>query len=238
MTAAVVLAAGPGSRLGDLGARMPKTMVPVAGRPYLEHLAGRLLGAGIRPVVVAIHHHARTILDHFDRRPMPGLRFVRTEQRGTCADLVQCLDALPDTPFLVWNGDTIVDLDLPDLLASARLGAGCGTIVLTRRAGVPNPDAWFVGADGVVLATLEAPGTPAPTTFAWRGSSSGVLLLTKALLQPYCVGEVPDLYAAVLPALIEQRLLLAYDNGLRYFLDFGTPTAMAQIDHEQVAGWA
>ncbi|WP_370651781.1 NTP transferase domain-containing protein [Frankia sp. Cj3] len=43
MTGAIVLAAGPGTRLGDLGARMPKTMLPVAGRPYLEHLVCRLL---------------------------------------------------------------------------------------------------------------------------------------------------------------------------------------------------
>lgn len=239
MTAAVVLAAGPGTRLGDLGARMPKAMIPIAGRPYLEHLAGRLLGAGLHPVVVAVHHHADTILDHFAGCDFSAaLRFVHTDQRGTGADLMRCLDVLPDTPFIVWNGDTILDLDLPGLLAYAQQNAGSGVIVLTRRADAPNHNAWYVDADGTVLATLEAaPTPPPPAVYAWRGSSTGVLRLTRSLLAAYRSGEAPDLYTAILPPLTARRQLTAYDNGNRYFLDFGTPQALARVDHDQVARW-
>jgi mannose-1-phosphate guanylyltransferase len=112
--AAVVLAAGPGTRLGGLGARMPKAMIEVAGRPYLEHLAGRLLDAGLRPVVIAVHHHDEMIRAHFgaDRR-WADLVFVRTRQQGTGADLLGCLQHVPAEVFLVWNGDTVVDLTWP-----------------------------------------------------------------------------------------------------------------------------
>lgn len=239
MTAAVVLAAGSGTRLGDLGARLPKTMIPVAGRPYLEHLAARLLRAGLRPIVVAVHHHAATIFDRFaSHRFSADLRFVHTDQRGTGADLMRCLDALPDTAFIVWNGDTIVDLDLPALLAHSRQNAGSGVIVLTQRPDAPNHNAWYVGADGTVLATMEAaPTPPPPAVYAWRGSSTGVLLLTKSLLAAYRSGEAPDLYTAILPSLIARRQVTAYDNGNRYFLDFGTPQDLARLDHDQVAGW-
>jgi NDP-sugar pyrophosphorylase family protein len=82
------------------------------------------------------------------------------------------------------------------------------------------------------------PPPPAPAVYAWRGSSTGVLLLTKSLLAPYRCADAPDLYAAILPAIIAQRRLRAYDNGDRYFLDFGTPQALAQLDHTQVADWA
>jgi len=79
-TAAVILASGPGTRLGELGGRMPKTMIPVAGRPYLERLATRFLDAGLRPVVVAVHHLADMIRDHFADEPRwADLRFVFTE---------------------------------------------------------------------------------------------------------------------------------------------------------------
>jgi mannose-1-phosphate guanylyltransferase len=239
MTAAVVLAAGPGTRLGDIGARMPKTMIPVAGRPYLEHLAGRLLRAGLRPVVVAVHHHADTILDHFaGHASAAALRFVHTDQRGTGADLMQCLDAIPDAAFIVWNGDTIVDLDLPHLLVYGERHPGSGIIVLSQRPDAPNRNAWYVDTDGTVLATLEAaPAPPPPAGYAWRGSSAGVLLLTKSLLDSYRSREAPDLYATILPSLIGRRQLSAYDNGDRYFLDFGTPQALARLDHDQVAGW-
>lgn len=239
MTGAVVLAAGPGSRLGELGTRMPKAMIPVAGRPYLEHLVGRLLGAGLRPVVVAVHHHANMIYDHFSGyRYLHDLRFVYTGQRGTGSDLLECLDELASDVFVVWNGDTIVDLDLLDLLRHGEEVAENGSIVLTRRPGVPNQNAWYVNADGIVLSTLEAvPKPQAPSVYAWRGSSTGVLRLTKPLLAGYQVGRAPDLYTTILPSLIRQGRLRAYDNETRYFLDFGTPQNLTRIDAGQVSSW-
>ena len=238
MIGSVVLAAGPGTRLGELGARMPKAMIPVAGRPYLEHLAGRLLRAGLRPVVVAVHHHADMIRDHFRSRPAyDDLLFVQTSQGGTGSDLMECLTALPTATFVVWNGDTVVDLDVPDLLMCGGQAAGCGAIVLTRRPDAPNHGAWYVDPDGTVLATLEqAPRPVPPISYSWRGSSTGVLLLTKPLLDAYRP-DTPDLYAHVLPLLIRHERLVAYDNGTRYFIDFGTPHALATLDHRQVTGW-
>ena len=239
MTAAVILAAGPGTRLGALGARMPKTMIPIAGRPFLDHLTGWLLLTGLRPVVVGVHHHAEMILDYFARHASAtDLRFARTDQRGTGADLIRCLDAVPDVTFVVWNGDTIVDLDLADVLAHSQQRPDHGVIVLTRRSDAPNHNAWYVDTDGTVLATLEAAPTPAPPArYAWRGSSTGVLLLSRLLLAPYRPQDAPELYAAILPALIATRRLNGYDNAARYFLDFGTPRALARLDHDQVARW-
>lgn len=239
MIGAIVLAAGPGSRLNELGARMPKAMIPVDGRPYLEHLVGRLLGARLCPVIVAVHHHADMILAHFNGHPYgQNLRFVHTKQRGTGADLLTCLDVLPTPTFIVWNGDTIVDLDLPALLRRGERATGSAVIVLTRRGGVPNEGAWYVDAGGTVLASREAIPAPAtPPDYAWRGSSTGVLLLRRSLLATYRPADAPDLYTTILPSLIARRRMRAFDNGTRYFLDFGTPQGLAQIDHTQVAGW-
>ena len=240
MIGAVVLAGGAGTRLGDLGARMPKTMIPVAGRPYLEHLANQLLGAGLRPVVVAVHHHAEMIREHFSGDlSRADLLFVHTNQRGTGSDLLECLDTVPTDAFIVWNGDTIVELDVPDLLSQGERAAGSAVIVLTRRPDAPNNGAWYVDSESTVIASLEAVPKPAvPVNYAWRGSSTGVLLLTKSLLAAYQAGQAPDLYSSILPSFISRRSLKAYDNGLRYFLDFGTPQALARIDHNQVASWA
>ncbi|HEX5495872.1 MAG TPA: NTP transferase domain-containing protein [Mycobacteriales bacterium] len=240
MTGAVVLAAGPGTRLKDLGARMPKTMIPVAGRPYLEHLVGRLLGARLCPVAVAVHHHADMIRAHFNGHPYEqNLLFVHTGQRGTGADLMSCLDVLPTPTFIVWNGDTVVDLDLPDLFRCGEQATGSAVIALTRRGGVPNQGAWYVDAGGTVLATREAvPAHPEPSSYVWRGSSTGVLLLRRSLLAAYHPDGAPDLFTTILPALIARRRLKAFDNGTRYFLDFGTSQALAQLDHTRVAGWA
>jgi NDP-sugar pyrophosphorylase family protein len=211
---------------------MPKTMLPLAGRPYLEHLAMRLLDAGLRPVVVAVHHLAEMIHGHFADQPRwADLIFVTTKQAGTGADLLDCLPQVPTDAFVVWNGDTVVDLDAAALLAFAGQDPDRGVIVLTRRTDVPNQGAFYVADDGIVLASLEANPAPAiPSRFAWRGSSTGVLLLTKPLLARFAASSPPSsLEQTALPCLISTRHLRAFDNGRRYFLDFGTPQGLAQL---------
>jgi NDP-sugar pyrophosphorylase family protein len=234
--ASVILAAGPGSRLGELGARMPKAMIHVGGRPNLERLAAQHLDAGLRPVVVAVHHLAGMIRDYFGHETRwADVRFVLTGQRGTGADLLECLRHVTADSFVVCNGDTVVDLDLTSLLAFAVEDRDRGVIVLSRRAGVPNEGAFFVSGDGVVLASLEAvPRQPIPEMFAWRGSSTGMLVLRKSLLAEFCATAPLSLEATVVPTLVAGEHLRAFDNGTRYFLDFGTPDGLEQLNRDPI----
>jgi NDP-sugar pyrophosphorylase family protein len=190
---------------------------------------------GLRPVVFAVHHHASTIYDHFGSDPRwSAVRPVFTSQRGTGTDLLECLEEVPDEPFVVWNGDTIVDLDLRALLAFAEDAPGQAVVVLTRRSGVPNEGAFYVGADRSVLASREAaPPHAMPTTFAWRGSSSGVLVFRKSLLASFNSAMQLSLERDVLPSLVLNRRLCAFDNGMRYVLDFGTREGLAQLRRDE-----
>lgn len=234
MTAAVVLASGPGTRLGALGAQMPKTMLPVAGRPYLEHLVTQLTRYGLAPIVVGVHHHADMITSHFaDRARWPQLEFVPTRQRGTGADLIECLPHIPTEDLLVWNGDTVVDLDFGVLQAIAALDPARAVIVLTRQAGVPNEGAFYVDDHGIVLASTEAaPPADVPATFAWRAASTGVVLLRQALMARFSSDPTASLEQAILPSLIAKGQLRAFDNGTGYFLDFGTPDRLEHLHRD------
>lgn len=236
MTAAVVLAAGPGTRLGPLSNRVPKPMMPVAGRPYLEHLASQLLDAGLRPIIVTVNHLAHVIRDHFaGQERWAEMKLITTRQGGTGADLLDCLNHLSDT-FVVWNGDTIVDLDITALQASAAHDPTSGMIVLTRQLGVPNEAAFYVADDGVVLTSMEAVPTPeAPDVYAWRGASTGVAILRKSLVLPFTQSRPASFEQTILPALISARQIRAFDNGTRYFLDFGTPERLAQLWRDTTA---
>jgi hypothetical protein len=95
---------------------------------------------------------------------------------------------------------------------------------------VPNEGAFYVAGDGTVLTSLEASPSPAaPKAFAWRGSSTGVLLLRKPLLASYSSACHPSLERTVLPSPIAAGQVRAFDNGTRYFLDFGTPASLEQL---------
>ena len=58
---AMVLAAGVGSRLRPLTDQRPKALLEIAGKPILEIVLGRLAAAGVREVVVNVHHHAEQV---------------------------------------------------------------------------------------------------------------------------------------------------------------------------------
>jgi NDP-sugar pyrophosphorylase family protein len=96
---------------------------------------------------------------------------------------------------------------------------------------VPNYGAFYVGNDGVVLASLEAsPPHRAPDLYGWRGSSTGVLILRKELLKTFNSEQPLSLERTVLPQLIRGGMIRGFDNGQRYFLDFGTPMRLASLN--------
>jgi NDP-sugar pyrophosphorylase family protein len=66
---AVVLAAGRGTRMGEITARIPKPMLPVGGRPMLEHVLERLAAAGAREFLLVVGYRREIVERHFAHGP-------------------------------------------------------------------------------------------------------------------------------------------------------------------------
>jgi dTDP-glucose pyrophosphorylase/CBS domain-containing protein len=114
---AVVMAGGFGTRLRPLTEDVPKPMLPVGGRPLMEHIIQGLREAGITQVNVATHYKPEVITDHFgDGRDFGvDIRYV-TEDRplGTAGALG--LLKTPEQPLLVINGDILTRVDFKAML--------------------------------------------------------------------------------------------------------------------------
>lgn len=106
---AMVLAAGLGVRMRPLTDRMPKPLVPVAGRPLLDHVLDRLAEAGVTDAVVNVHYLPDQIIDHVATRQRP--RVTISDERdvvlGTGGAVVKALPLLGDAPFYHLNADTM-----------------------------------------------------------------------------------------------------------------------------------
>lgn len=106
---AMVLAAGLGVRMRPLTDRMPKPLVPVAGRPLLDHVLDRLAEAGVTDAVVNVHYLPDQIIDHVATRQRP--RVIISDERdvvlGTGGAVVKALPLLGDAPFYHLNADTM-----------------------------------------------------------------------------------------------------------------------------------
>ncbi|HEV8376937.1 MAG TPA: nucleotidyltransferase family protein, partial [Candidatus Polarisedimenticolia bacterium] len=110
---AVILAAGFGSRLRPLTDTLPKAMVPVQGRPLLEHHVERLSSQGIEEIFINLHYLPEAIRGHFGDGSRWGVRIdyqLEPEIRGTAGG-VKGFESRLDDAFFVIYGDVFSLLD-------------------------------------------------------------------------------------------------------------------------------
>jgi len=105
---AMILAAGLGRRMRPLTERLPKPLVPVAGRTLIDWTLDRFVDAGLGSVVVNLHHHADQVAAHLARRGAPRIVLSREETLlETGGGVRHALLHLGDGPFYVANADVI-----------------------------------------------------------------------------------------------------------------------------------
>jgi mannose-1-phosphate guanylyltransferase/phosphomannomutase len=139
----MVLAAGHGRRLAPLTDTLPKPLMPVAGRPLLEHVLAFLRAGGIEEVVINLHHLGARIEEAIGDGRAHGLavRYSREPViRDTGGGIKQAEPLLAGEPFVVANGDSLLDLSLADVLAFHGARGGIATMVVR-----PDPDATRYG---------------------------------------------------------------------------------------------
>ena len=78
---AMVFAAGLGTRLRPLTDTMPKALVPVCGKPLLEHVLTKLIRGGYRDIVVNVHHFPDQIIGYLKEHPHEGARICISDER-------------------------------------------------------------------------------------------------------------------------------------------------------------
>jgi UDP-N-acetylglucosamine diphosphorylase/glucosamine-1-phosphate N-acetyltransferase len=107
---AVVLAAGEGTRLRPLTHNRPKPMLPAANRPVLEYVFDALIDAGIEEIAVVIGYKRDRVQEHFgpSYRDVP-LQYVTQEKQLGSAHALLCAKSAVDEPFLMVNGDRVLD---------------------------------------------------------------------------------------------------------------------------------
>jgi MurNAc alpha-1-phosphate uridylyltransferase len=144
---AMVLAAGLGTRMRPLTDTKPKPLVPVAGRPLIDHVLDRLADAGVARAVVNVHYLAEQIIAHTESRTAP--RVTISDERGlllgTGGGVVKALPEIGNAPFFHINSDTIwIDGVTPNLTRLARAFDAAGMDALLLLA----PTTGSIGYDG------------------------------------------------------------------------------------------
>src|SRR5260221_12359071 len=134
----VLMAGGEGSRLRPLTIMRPKPMVPIVGRPVMEHILNLLKTHSITEVVVTVQYLASAIEDYFGDGSAFGMHidYSREEVPLGTAGSVKNAEHLLTEPFLVISGDALTDFNLSDIIRFHHPHNAMATLTLAH---VANP---------------------------------------------------------------------------------------------------
>lgn len=176
---ALVMAGGRGTRLRPLTDTVPKPLLPLHGKPIMEHTIESLEAAGVRNVVVSTHYMADAFREHFGDGSSLGVKmdYVEEKQPLGTAGALRLMEP-PTGPVLVINGDVLTGINYRAMLAFHQENDAAMTVAVAEY-GVEIPYG-VVEIVGVrVLGITEKPTTK-------QFINAGVYLL-----EPEVVGLIP-----------------------------------------------
>lgn len=114
----VIMAGGLGKRLRPYTESCPKPMLPLAGKPMLEHIIERARAEGFVRFTIAIHYLGHMIEEHFGDGSRLGVQidYLRENSPLGTAGALGLLLPCPDRPIVVTNGDVLTDIRYGELL--------------------------------------------------------------------------------------------------------------------------
>ena len=114
----VIMAGGRGTRMLPHTENCPKPLLPVGGKPMLEHIIERAKAEGFERFVLAIHYLGHMIEDYFGdgRNLQVQIEYLREQFPLGTVGALGLLRTRPEEPFLVTNGDVLTDIRYGELL--------------------------------------------------------------------------------------------------------------------------
>ncbi len=229
---AFILAAGLGTRLRSLGLDLPKVMVPVGGKPLLEHHLELFKRQGIRELIVNLHYLPEKITGHFGEGSKFGVKIMYSpepELLGTAGAVKKMERELLEETFLVFYGDNLVRVEFAPLIEFHRDRRAAATVALFA-----SPEPWTGGvvetdSSGRVLRFVEKPDRKQVST---NLISAGIFVLEPSVLEMIPAGQFCDFGRDVFPKLLAEGRPVYAMEPKAYIQDVGTPERLAKAQHD------
>ena len=200
-TKAMVLAAGRGSRLRPLTEHTPKCMVPLGGKPLLEHSIEWLRRSGVLQIIINLCHLPDSVIDHFGDGTRWGVHItysLEAQPLGTAGG-VRHVAHLFEGSFFVWYGDNLSTCDLKGLYAFHRESDGLATIALHYREDPTASGIVQLDENAGIVRFLEKPRVDQVFSH-W--ANAGIYILEPEVLGYIPSDGTPDFARDVFPAML------------------------------------
>jgi NDP-sugar pyrophosphorylase family protein len=218
----MILAAGEGRRLRPLTDRLPKPMLPIAGRPLLEYTITYLRDCGVTDLAINLYHLPQVVIDYFGDGSRWGvsLRYSVEERLLGSAGGVKRLQSFFDETFVVFYGDLLTWTDLRPMIELHRRAGVLATMGLYH---VPDPwNRGIVQLDEAKNITRFVEKPPRAQVFS-NLANAGIYILEPAVLNRIPAEQVYDFGHDVFPGLLAEGVRVAGYVIEDLLIDIGLP---------------
>ena len=156
-----ILAAGEGLRMRPLTANIPKPLLPVAGKPFLEHNIDTLKDAGVKEIILLVGWRAHRIREHFGDGKDFGvhIEYIEQEERLGTAHAIGMVKGLVDSAFFCLYGDVVLSKDsVKGMIAHHKKVKG--SVMALTTVSDPRRYGAIIVEDGIVKDIIEKPDVP------------------------------------------------------------------------------
>ncbi len=226
-TPAIILAGGRGTRLSGLHPSLPKALVPISGKPFLQWQLEWLAGNGLRSVHLATGHMSDAIEDWLASDPVPGIAISLSSEPtplGTGGGMKFAGSFVAGDIMFVLNGDSLLPaLDFESMLRAHLHSSPMATVSVTRIESAGRYGTVEFDAGGSIQAFLEK----ADRRGGWV--NGGVYLVSRKMLDAIEPGSNVSIETDVFPRLADEGKLRAFECNPP-LLDMGTPEGIRVMD--------
>jgi len=217
---AVILAGGLGTRLYPLTRKTPKCMLPVDGKPLLEHIIQYLASYSLKEIVVTLGNKHKQIVDYFGDGSKYNVKLLYSIEKkplGTAGSFKNAEKYLTGT-ILVMQGDTLTNFNLTRMIAFHKKRKGMVTIALTA---VKDPASYgiaIIDKQGRIIRFEEK-----PKDFFSNLANSGIYVVEHEVLDYIPKGKMFDFSKDLFPKLLRNNIPVYGIKMDGYWFDIGTP---------------
>lgn len=227
---AFILAGGRGIKMRPFTYEMPKSMIPVKGRPILEHIIDKLREFNIREIILSIDYLGDKIRDYFGDGSKFGVKITYIDgikPTGTAIPLVMAKNILGNSPFLLWHGDVLADIDIIDFV---QFYESMDSLLVMALTSVVDPSIYgAVKLAGNKIVDFQEKAGSGPEIS--RLINAGIYIINPKIIELIPEKKISYLEKDILPKLIKDKKLSGYVFDGRWF-DISTPEVYEQALQE------
>ena len=235
MIKAVIQAGGKGTRLAAYTHDIPKPMLPLGGKPLLEHQILLLKKYGFSNIIILVNYLGNIIKEYFGDGKKFGVSIEYFEEKkplGTVGGIKE-IEQWLDDDFIVFYGDVMVNMDLNRVIQFHKEKNSECTLVVHPNNHPYDSDLVETDDDGRII-NVFAKGQPRDKYYK-NLVNAGVYVFSPSFLKHLEKGIKADFGRDIFPCVYKKVKMFGY-NTAEYLKDMGTPDRLAEVEEDLIKG--